>query len=1432
MRRKTSSSGVPTIGHIVMQLDGSVVELSGASVRVNGREVSLPHITFGVAVKGTTSSIAIEAKLGITAIWNRDDSLDIELDEKYRSQTCGLCGDFDGEDNDLSKGGTQLAVSDYAESNKVNGPTEKCEESVLKPVKSCGSKVFCTEVLTSAPFSGCQERLDMDSFKDACMADMCNARNDSHSVLCKTISEFSRQCVHAGGRPQQWRNESFCYKQCPYNMEFSECSSSCPDSCSTPQASLTCDIHCHDGCTCASGKVFDDIGNTGCIAVTQCPCVHNNKIYKSGESYSSNCRSCVCQSGRWKCTEKNCPGSCSVEGGAHINTFDGKTFTFHGDCSYLLAKQNDGFAYMVLVDLEKCGLADRRTCLRAVTLALHSNSVVVKIQSSGQVSVNQIQSQLPLFTPDISIFQPSSFYIHVSTKVGIKAMVQLVPVMQVFISADPSLKGTTTGLCGNFNNIMSDDFKGTSGLVEGTPAAFANAWKTRASCPDITMRFTNPCSQSIDKANYARHWCSKLTEPKGVFAPCHSIISPSTYKENCMYDSCNCENSENCMCAAVSAYVYACSEAGVHLKDWRATICKKFTECPAKTVFSYSMTACGRSCRSLSLADYSCQISFTPVDGCGCSNGTYMNPSGQCVSKSLCPCYHKDTIVPSGQVISKDGTTCVCRQGALRCQGETTQFFSVCADPMVYFDCSTATPGTTGTECMKSCNTLDMACISTGCTSGCMCPKGLVSNGQGGCVNETSCPCLHNGKTYQPGQTLTVDCNTCTCTGRKFRCTTNVCDQVCGIYGDGHYVTFDDKRFDFNGQCEYTLVQNSCGSNETRETFSIITENVPCGTTGTTCSKTIKIFLGDNEFQLKDENFQVVKGSSSVLPSQVHRMGIYLVVSIQTGLVLMWDHKTSLFIKLSPKFRGQVCGLCGNYDGNIRNDFTTRSQETVTDVLQFGNSWKVASSCPNAVLISDPCSSNPYRAAWSQRQCSIITSATFTSCHSQVDPGPYYDSCVRDSCACDTGGDCECFCTAVAAYAKACNEAGACVRWRSPKLCPIFCDYYNSNGSCEWHYKPCGAACMKTCRNPSGNCSDLITAAEGCYPQCPAAQPYFDEDSMSCVTWNNCGCYDNQGNHYDIGDPAPSSNCYNCSCTSSGITCKYEGSSCRCTVNGQTYEYGETVYNTTDGLGNCLIAQCGINGTITRTTNPCVNTTTAAPTTTPFTFSTVGKTTPVVTTFPSRTTVTVTTGGTGTTSGSTTTKIATTTPPTVTTVTTGTQGTTSKPVGTTTSEATTVTVETTAPPTVTTGPVTSSTTPVVQRTTTVPVVTTTGQETTVVTSAPSVSTTTTKVATTTTTLGTTSKPVGTTTSEATTVTVETTAPPTVTTGPVTSSTTPVVQRTTTVPVVTTTGQETTVVTSAPFCEHHNNQSCHNNYYRGNHIQTCGDNYFRGNNCDS
>lgn len=37
--------------------------------------------------------------------------------------------------------------------------------------------------------------------------------------------------------------------------------------------------------------------------------------------------------------------------------------------------------------------------------------------------------------------------------------------------------------------------------------------------------------------------------------------------------------------------------------------------------------------------------------------------------------------------------------------------------------------------------------------------------------------------------------------------------------------------------------------------------------------------------------------------------------------------------------------------------------------------------------------------------------------------------------SCDSGGDCECLCTAIASYAEECNRRGVYIHWRSQELC-------------------------------------------------------------------------------------------------------------------------------------------------------------------------------------------------------------------------------------------------------------------------------------------------------------------------------------------------------------------------------------------------------------
>ncbi|EGV93456.1 Mucin-5B [Cricetulus griseus] len=1181
----------PMVTHVVLRAQGLVIELSNGSVLVDGQRVELPYSRAGLLMEKSSGYVKVGIRLVLTFLWNEDSAL-LELDSKYTNQTCGLCGDFNGLPavNEFYAHNTRLTPVQFGNLQKLDGPTEQCQDTLPSAVNNCtDTENICRHILLGPAFAECTALVDVNMYLDACVQDLCLCP----TCPCTTFAEYSRQCAHAGGHPQNWRTPDLCNWECPFNMEHHECSSPCVDTCSNPQRSQLCEDHCVDGCFCPPGRtctVLDDIKHLGCLPLEQCHCTHGGHTYAPGESFNTSCSSCTCFGGLWQCQDLPCPGTCSVQGGSHIFTYDEKLYNVHGDCGYILSKKCADSGFTVLVDLRKCGVTDTENCLKAVTLSLNSGDMVIRIQANGAVFLNSIFTQLPLSAANTTIFSPSSFFIVVQTGLGLQLQVQLVPIMQVFVRLDPSYRGQMCGLCGNFNQNQADDFTALSGVVEGTGAAFSNTWKTQASCPNDKNTFEDPCSYSVETENYAQEWCSKLTESSGVFSACHATVSPAPFYSNCIFDTCNCENSEDCMCAALSSYVHACAAKGVLLSGWRDSVCFKYmNNCPQNKSYSYAVSTCEPTCRSLSEADVTCGVSFVPVDGCTCPEGTFLNNKGHCVRDEECPCFFHGTVVAPGEFVTDNE----------------------CQAPMVYLDCNNASVGDKGAECLRSCHTLDVDCFSTHCVSGCVCPSGLVADGNGGCIAEENCPCVHNEATYTPGEIIRVDCNNCTCRNRRWECTDRPCMGACVAYGDGHFVTFDGERYIFEGSCEYTLAQDYCrGNTSTDGTFRIVTENVPCGTTGTTCSKAIKIFVESYELILHEGNFKVVeRRSSGDVPYKIRYMGIFLVIEIRSGIVVSWDRKTSVFVRLQQHYKarfslfmclqGRVCGLCGNFDDNAINDFTTRSQSVVGDVLEFGNSWKFSPSCPDAPVPKDPCTANPYRKSWAQKKCSVINSATFAACHSQVDSTKYYEACVHDVCACDSGGDCECFCTAVAAYAQACRDVGVCLSWRTPDICPLFCDYYNPHGECEWHYQPCGAPCLKTCRNPAGHCLVDLPGLEGCYPQCPPSQPFFNEDQMKCVA--QCGCYDDDGKYHDIGTQVPTAeNCQSCLCTPGGLQCVHNLTACTCTYEGHTYHYNDVVYNTTDGLGACLVAICKDNGTILRTAEECPE----VLSTTPFTFTT------------------------------------------------------------------------------------------------------------------------------------------------------------------------------------------------------------------------------------
>ncbi|XP_039618079.1 mucin-19-like [Polypterus senegalus] len=1292
---------------IKITVDKLDTAIENGVISVDGQRVSLPYDQKSIHIHHYGIFVRLESRRNFLSVYwepqgNNIVKVWVQLRSDYRGKTVGLCGNYDIHDNSR----TQLL-----QESKVPGSAE-CETP--DDPKDCDkTKNMCNDAMSAYFFTYCfnYDLTLYEGYLEQCGLDSCKCANAAQ-CQCAFYEELTRQCPTANLidlSKTPWREYTKCNSPtCPEKLTFTEVGPANPPTCSNPSPSNT---EKTKTCACPEGTILDDLrGQNNCVKKEQCPCEYNGAVYQTGATHKAFCELCECQSGKWICKKKDCPSQCKIEVGSSITTFDGKAYTVNGNCDYIIAMDIKKKWTLTAV-LNDC---DQRRCLIQVQLSL--NSTIYKFLSD-RITVGEETITKNYNSDDVAIIWQSSQYVQVLTAFDMDLQIQVAPVMQLYVTLPVDTKGSINGLCGNVNGIVTDEFTACSGIMESTADAFAKSWATNAECKPPSP---TPCIRS-DNEKYANEKCALLKDPNGVFAKCHSHVSYDSYIKDCIASTCNCENVNECLCTALENYAKECSRKGLRMTGWRGDQC--VPECPNNQKFSYKIVSCNSTCSSLSGNDISCNMNVNPVEGCGCSEGLYMNNEEKCVSKIECPCYSNGKIVNPGKTII-NGQECHCENGVLQCTLPRT-----CDNNKEYIYCwnNTSIPSE------KTCSHSSLPTIYTTCVSGCYCVDGYYKDDTGNCVRLDQCTCKYGNKVYSPGESVQNDCNTCTCNKGTWTCTHRDCQKKCQVYGDGHYQTFDTQWYSFDGNCEYSFVEDYCG--DSKGTFRITVESVPCCEEALTCSRAVKIALQGKEIELRDLEMKEKTTDSSVeqIDYSVHTVGLYLIITFSNNITLMWDKHTRVTVTLQSNWMNKVCGLCGNFDGNSMNDLQTRANSVVTNTLEFGNSWKME-RCSNVVNQSFPCEKHWYCAAWAQRRCSLIKDTIFQECHSKVDPQPYYDICVQESCVCEMEGRYLGFCTAVAAYAEACNEANVCVDWRTPDRCPVYCDYYNEPDGRSWNYEPCGPRQVKTCSKNTDK-EFYSSKLEGCYAKCTNEDLYFDENTMKCTTLENCICIYN-------GKPVVPHqkiwiNIYKyCECINGTIVC-YEippepgnSTTSPVTPTGSTTSPVVSTTTTTTGSTTSPVTPTGsTTSPVTptgSTTSPVVSTTT----------TTTGSTTSPVTPTGSTTSPVVST--TTTTTGSTTSPVTptgSTTSPVVSTTTTTTGSTTSPvtPTGSTTSPVVSTTTTTTGSTTSPVTPTGSTTSPVVSTTTT-----TTGSTTSPVT--PTGSTTSPVVSTTTTTTGSTTSP--------------------------------------------------------------------------------------------
>ncbi|MEJ1277194.1 otogelin-like [Cricetulus griseus] len=222
--------------------------------------------------------------------------------------------------------------------------------------------------------------------------------------------------------------------------------------------------------------------------------------------------------------------------------------------------------------------------------------------------------------------------------------------------------------------------------------------------------------------------------------------------------------------------------------------------------------------------------------------------------------------------------------------------------------------------------------------------------------------------------------------------------------------------------------------------ISVIAQNKKCFDNDIVCSKSVLISIGDTEIYLNDAPYKQ-KRSGFFLESKptykLWKAGHYIVVYFpEEDITILWDEKTTIHIKVGPQWKNKLAGLCGNFDKCTSNDMTTSNNLEVRNAQVFGDSWALG-QCEDPIEALKPCEAHQNKFPYAKKECSILYSDVFAPCRNVIDVTSFAKNCHEDTCNCNLGGDCECLCTSVAAYAYKCCQEGVPVRWRSPTVCAL-----------------------------------------------------------------------------------------------------------------------------------------------------------------------------------------------------------------------------------------------------------------------------------------------------------------------------------------------------------------------------------------------------------
>ncbi|NXO00458.1 FCGBP protein, partial [Rhinopomastus cyanomelas] len=1005
-----------------------------------------------------------------------------------------LCGNGNGDPSDdirTPDGSTTDDPVKLGRSWKVATESGGCSDSCGDSCRRCPAEQemkFKEEtacgLLTgqAGPFQSCHSVIDPGIYLHNCVHDLCLS-GGTRAALCQALEVYADYCQEEGVALSDWRTPAGCALSCPPNSIYTSCGTSCPSTCNDAAVASSCDpSHCVEGCECLEGFVWD---HSGCMPRGSCGCLHDDLLHGPGEDFwaDADCsQRCHCEAGGRGavCRRSGCRRGeeCRVEEGLR-----GCHPKSYGSCLATGATHYETFDGAHFVFQGTCFYQMVGLCEESPELS-GFQVLVQNRRWDGHLLASIAAVTVKVYGKTVTISQEHPGRITVNEQLVHLPFHHREQKIFVYRGGRDAVLETDFGL------TVTYDWQ--SQVTVLVPRTYSNA--LCGLCGnfngDAADEMTTRDGQvTTDPDTFGHSW--KVTDTPG--------------------------------CVELSTL-----------------------DCPPASTTRRQQQIFKRRCGVLLQKN-------GPFGGCHglVETGPYFQS-----------CLHDACLFPREEgvvcpIIARYAAVCQAA-GAAVGMWRTEHFCSLSCPPNSHYEiCSQG--------CDRSCSSaFGPAKCSESCREGCVCDEGFVLSGDQ-CVDASQCGCDHQDFYYKVQEVFypskqekcqcqgpgSVSCQKLSCPegseGKMidgaFQCSA-AGPGTCEATGDRSYRSFDGAAFNITGTCSYILAE-TCGGegggNVTPFVVKIKKEPRQKKKVSSIQEVTVEVYGLTLTLMQGKRGDILVDSISHHLPAilsegqvQVHQHGLGVLLRTAFGLTLRYDFLHHVTIMVPQSHRHQLCGLCGNFNGQRDDDFLLPSGHQATSATELGSAWKTLDApceeeCPEEEC--PVCREEKKEVLRKPNYCGVLTlpDGPFSSCHDVVDPSFYFQSCLLDLCLAD--GDTQVLCRSVESYSAACQGLGVVIEeWRRPSFCPPSCPANSS-------YSLCSNVCASSCpglRDPS-HCPQ--SCVEGC--QC-ARGLAFDGDA--CVPEDQCGCFAD-GTYYKSDESVFRDNCQErCTCDPDlGLTCGSHG---------------------------------------------------------------------------------------------------------------------------------------------------------------------------------------------------------------------------------------------------------------------------------------------------